>query len=107
VLDAAGITQVVDLPGVGTNLLEHIYIASSYELSDRDKGQETWDHLRNPSFAEIQMKLHTGESHNRGMFSFSSLDSRTWDSTTFSAPRKSRSCSRTSTRRTRRAGRRA
>jgi choline dehydrogenase-like flavoprotein len=55
VLTAAGVSQVVDLPGVGENLQDHIRIQSSYQLKDN---YTSFDILRyNATFAAEQLAL--------------------------------------------------
>ncbi|KAK0701305.1 hypothetical protein B0H67DRAFT_547543 [Lasiosphaeris hirsuta] len=59
-LDAAGISQVIDLPGVGENLQDHIRIQTSFQLKDNFT---SFDILRyNTTFADEQLRLwRTGE----------------------------------------------
>ncbi len=55
VLTAAGITQVIDLPGVGENLQDHIRIQSSFQLKDN---YTSFDRLRyDAPFAAAQLAL--------------------------------------------------
>ncbi|KAF6810274.1 choline dehydrogenase [Colletotrichum plurivorum] len=55
VLSAAGIKQLVDLPGVGENLQDHIRIQSSYELSKNYTG---YDRLKyDTAYAAEQLRL--------------------------------------------------
>jgi choline dehydrogenase-like flavoprotein len=55
VLDAAGIAQVIDLPGVGENLQDHIRIQASYQLKEE---YTSFDILRyNTTFASEQLAL--------------------------------------------------
>ena len=55
VLDAAGITQLIDLPGVGENLQDHLRIQSSFQLKDN---YTSFDILRwNTTYAEQQLAL--------------------------------------------------
>ncbi|TEA20671.1 Dehydrogenase citC [Colletotrichum sidae] len=55
VLAAAGITQLVDLPGVGENLQDHAKIQSSYELRKNYTG---YDHLKyDTAYAAKQLQL--------------------------------------------------
>lgn len=54
-LDAAAISQVIDLPGVGENLQDHIRIQTSYQLKDNFT---SFDILRsNTTFADEQLRL--------------------------------------------------
>ncbi|GAB7366759.1 hypothetical protein MBLNU230_g0713t1 [Neophaeotheca triangularis] len=56
VLSAAGIEQVVDLPGVGNNLQDHLRIVNSYILKD---GYTTVDDLQlNSALAEQQLQRY-------------------------------------------------
>ncbi|EJD49800.1 hypothetical protein AURDEDRAFT_59232, partial [Auricularia subglabra TFB-10046 SS5] len=43
-LSVLGIPSVVDLPGVGENLQDHIMVPMSFTLAE---GHHTWDELRN------------------------------------------------------------
>ncbi|PWN38534.1 alcohol oxidase [Meira miltonrushii] len=55
VLQAAGVKQLIDLPGVGENLQDHTYTSVAYELKE---GQVTLDTLRfNTTFSTEQEKL--------------------------------------------------
>lgn len=55
VLQAAGVKQLIDLPGVGENLQDHTYTSVTYELKE---GEITLDTLRfNSTFASEQEKL--------------------------------------------------
>ncbi|KAK0617742.1 GMC oxidoreductase [Immersiella caudata] len=55
VLSTAGVSQVIDLPGVGENLQDHIRIQASYELKGNYK---SFDMLRyNTTFATEQLNL--------------------------------------------------
>ncbi|KAK3293565.1 GMC oxidoreductase [Chaetomium fimeti] len=55
VLENAGIDQVIDLPGVGENLQDHIRIQGSFQLQDN---YTSFDALRyNTSFAAEQLEL--------------------------------------------------
>ncbi|CEH13254.1 Glucose dehydrogenase/choline dehydrogenase/mandelonitrile lyase (GMC oxidoreductase family) [Ceraceosorus bombacis] len=64
VLEKAGIKQRVDLPGVGENLSEHIYLGCAYEVQD---GTVTWDKMRDAEFAAQQMQLYTGKGPDKGL----------------------------------------
>ncbi|CCF36186.1 choline dehydrogenase [Colletotrichum higginsianum] len=55
VLSAAGIEQLVDLPGVGENLQDHVRIQSSYELKENFTG---YDRLKyDTAYAAEQLRL--------------------------------------------------
>jgi choline dehydrogenase-like flavoprotein len=55
VLDAAGVTQLVNLPGVGENLQDHIRVTNSYILNDN---YTSFDILRlNATRAAMEMSL--------------------------------------------------
>ncbi|OHX00023.1 choline dehydrogenase, partial [Colletotrichum incanum] len=55
VLFAAGIEQLVDLPGVGENLQDHVHIQSSYELKENFTG---YDRLKyNTTYAAEQLRF--------------------------------------------------
>ncbi|KAL1713054.1 GMC oxidoreductase-domain-containing protein, partial [Schizophyllum commune] len=53
-----GIKTVVDLPGVGENLREHIYVPTAFELKE---GLESWDELQNPKRLEEEIKKYYSE----------------------------------------------
>ncbi|KAM0324445.1 hypothetical protein ACHAQA_008227 [Verticillium albo-atrum] len=56
VLSAAGIKQLVDLPGVGENLQDHIRLQTSYQLKDN---YTSFDKLRyDPAFAAEQLAAY-------------------------------------------------
>jgi choline dehydrogenase-like flavoprotein len=52
VLSAAGITQLIDLPGVGENYQDHIRIQSSYQLKDN---YTSFDTLKNSTIAAQEL----------------------------------------------------
>jgi choline dehydrogenase-like flavoprotein len=55
VLDAAGITQIIDLPGVGENLQDHFRIQASFQLKEE---YTSFDKLRyDTTFASEQLDL--------------------------------------------------
>jgi choline dehydrogenase-like flavoprotein len=55
VLSAAGVTQLIDLPGVGENLQDHIRIQSSFQLKDN---YTSFDILRyNATYSDEQLAL--------------------------------------------------
>jgi len=55
ILSAANITKLIDLPGVGENLQDHIRVQSSYQLKDN---YTSFDILRyNQTFAAEQLQL--------------------------------------------------
>ncbi|VDC02256.1 unnamed protein product [Peniophora sp. CBMAI 1063] len=64
VLDSVKIPVVVDLPGVGENLQEHIYTSLSYELND-DVPFDTPDLLREAEGVAEHLKLH---DEQKGLF---------------------------------------
>ncbi|PBP18704.1 GMC oxidoreductase [Diplocarpon rosae] len=62
VLEGAGILQLIDLPGVGENLQDHIRIQSSYQLKDN---YLSFDILRhNATYAEEQLRLWIDGNHS-------------------------------------------
>ncbi|GKT74227.1 choline dehydrogenase [Colletotrichum tofieldiae] len=55
ILSAAGIEQLIDLPGVGENLQDHVRIQSSYELKENFTG---YDRLKyDTTYAAEQLRL--------------------------------------------------
>ncbi|TDL21863.1 GMC oxidoreductase [Rickenella mellea] len=64
VLTPLGIDTKVDLPGVGSNVQEHLHSDLVFELDPR-KEYETLDKLHDKSFATEQIKLH---AEGKGMF---------------------------------------
>ncbi|OAX40934.1 alcohol oxidase [Rhizopogon vinicolor AM-OR11-026] len=50
-----GIDPLLDLPGVGENLQEHIFITTDFELNG---GYTTFDNFSNPAFAAEQMEIY-------------------------------------------------
>ncbi|KAI5992186.1 alcohol oxidase [Pisolithus albus] len=56
-LESLGISPLVDLPGVGENLQEHVFIASQYELSDTTQ-VITFDDFENATFASVQEAIY-------------------------------------------------
>ncbi|KDQ55045.1 GMC oxidoreductase [Jaapia argillacea MUCL 33604] len=71
VLEKLDISCIVDLPGVGENVQEHVFAGTSFELKDDDV-VETLDVLRNPELAAQHMDLHaSGEgAYNIGIVGF-------------------------------------
>ncbi|RYP09615.1 hypothetical protein DL764_001157 [Monosporascus ibericus] len=66
VLSAAGIKQLVDLPGVGENLQDHIRLSTSYQLKD---GFTSFDKLRyDPAFAAEELARYL--AGNPGMYDY-------------------------------------
>ncbi|KAI0030850.1 alcohol oxidase [Vararia minispora EC-137] len=64
VLDKAGIPIVIDLPGVGENLQEHIFTGVSFELKN-DVDFDTVDLLRDPEHLKKHLDLH---EEGKGLF---------------------------------------
>ncbi|KZV71755.1 GMC oxidoreductase [Peniophora sp. CONT] len=64
VLESVKIPVVVDLPGVGENLQEHVYIPLSFELDD-DVPFDTVDLLRDAEAVAKHLKLH---DEQKGLF---------------------------------------
>jgi len=59
VLRDAGVEVKLDLPGVGNNMQDHWYIGLSYEINESSSEHiNTFDSLRDPSFAAKQMQLY-------------------------------------------------
>ncbi|KAI6045315.1 alcohol oxidase [Pisolithus marmoratus] len=56
-LKSLGISPLVDLPGVGENLQEHIFVASQYELTDAFQ-VVTFDDFANTTFANTQEVIY-------------------------------------------------
>lgn len=76
ILSAAGITQLIDLPGVGENLQDHIRIQSSYQLKDN---YTSFDILRyNSSFAATQLQLWLGGQYSMYDYTGSGYSFETW-----------------------------
>ncbi|EIM84584.1 GMC oxidoreductase [Stereum hirsutum FP-91666 SS1] len=50
VLSSLGIDVKIDLPGVGENVSDHVYLGASYEL-DGQTAHETYDRMRDPAYA--------------------------------------------------------
>ncbi|KAH8111295.1 GMC oxidoreductase [Phellopilus nigrolimitatus] len=57
VLGPLGIQTVIDLPGVGSNMQEHIYSSVIFEL-DPELGHETLDRLADNDYVTAQLALH-------------------------------------------------
>ncbi|PWN48648.1 alcohol oxidase [Violaceomyces palustris] len=64
VLSKLGIDVKVESPGVGENLQEHLYCASSFKLKP---GFTTWDKMRQSDFAKAAMEQYHGEGEDRGI----------------------------------------
>ena len=61
ILSKIGVDVVVDLPGVGENVQEHVLVAIPYELSS-NQVHETLDRLLDPEYAAKarELQLSTG-----------------------------------------------
>ncbi|THH14071.1 hypothetical protein EW146_g6219 [Bondarzewia mesenterica] len=69
VLQKVGIDVVVDLPGVGANVQEHVYAGASYEVrQDTEDEYLTFDCLRNPAELARQRELY---KEGKGVFGMS------------------------------------
>lgn len=76
ILSAAGITQLIDLPGVGENLQDHIRIQSSYQLKNN---YTSFDILRyNASFAATQLQLWLDGQYSMYDYTGSGYSFQTW-----------------------------
>ncbi|KAF8313116.1 alcohol oxidase [Clavulina sp. PMI_390] len=64
VLEKAGVEVKVELPGVGENLQDHVYVSSTYEMSNK---LETLDLLRDPERHAAETQLY--EQAGKGMYS--------------------------------------
>ncbi|TCD67352.1 hypothetical protein EIP91_000219 [Steccherinum ochraceum] len=71
VLDRCNVPVLVDLPGVGRNTQDHVFITQSYELVD-GLPYQTADMLRDPEVAAEHIKLHSMGTgiHTSGMTGF-------------------------------------
>ncbi|KAK3379704.1 hypothetical protein B0T24DRAFT_612682 [Lasiosphaeria ovina] len=79
VLDAAGIAQVVDLPGVGENLQDHVRVQATYQLKD---GYTSNDRLRfDQAAAGEQMALFRAGQLSMFDYSLSSFAFTNWEQT--------------------------
>ncbi|THH20178.1 hypothetical protein EW146_g1129 [Bondarzewia mesenterica] len=68
-LQKAGIDVIVDLPGVGANVQEHVYAGASYEVrQDTEDEYLTFDCLRNPTELARQRELY---KEGKGVFGMS------------------------------------
>ncbi|CAI4212284.1 unnamed protein product [Parascedosporium putredinis] len=77
VLSAAGIEQVVDLPGVGENLQDHLRIQTSYHLKP---GYISFDNIRaNATYAAEQLALYNAGERSAYMYTGSGYAFLTWD----------------------------
>ncbi|PCH40974.1 GMC oxidoreductase [Wolfiporia cocos MD-104 SS10] len=72
ILNKIGVPVKVDLPGVGENAQEHVFIGVSFELRD-DVEFDTVDLLRDPAAAAEHIELHASGSgiHTKGIIGFS------------------------------------
>ncbi|KAF9475239.1 alcohol oxidase [Pholiota conissans] len=62
VLDNAGVETIIDLPGVGENIQEHIYSGTTFEVKKDIQDQfTTFDCLRDPAELEKQKVLFSTE----------------------------------------------
>ncbi|KAF8313118.1 GMC oxidoreductase [Clavulina sp. PMI_390] len=64
VLERVGIEVKIDLPSVGENLQDHVYVLSTYEISNK---LTTLDLLRNPERHKAETQLY--EQAAKGMYS--------------------------------------
>ncbi|THH03678.1 hypothetical protein EW145_g6089 [Phellinidium pouzarii] len=64
ILDSLGIKTIIDLPGVGSNLQEHIFGVVIFEV-DPSLGYKTLDLLADEDYAAAQLKLH---AEGQGLF---------------------------------------
>ncbi|EEB89652.1 hypothetical protein MPER_12229 [Moniliophthora perniciosa FA553] len=69
VLEKAGVSDILEIPGVGANLQEHIYVDCSYEIrQDRESEFITFDCLRDPAQIPKQIELlKTGKNSVFGL----------------------------------------
>ena len=80
ILETAGITPVLDLPGVGENLQDHIRIQSSYQLR---QNYISLDELRyNATYAAEQLALFNAAQCSRYDYSSAAYIFATWDQIT-------------------------
>jgi choline dehydrogenase-like flavoprotein len=79
ILQAAGIEQLIDLPGVGENLQDHIRIQSSYQLNE---SFTSFDILRyNSSYAASQLQLWLDGEVSMYDYTGSAYAFQTWNQT--------------------------
>ena len=77
VLGAAGVSQIMDLPGVGENLQDHIRIQASFQLKDN---YTSFDILRhNATFANEQMELWRASQYSMYDYTASGYTFMNWD----------------------------
>lgn len=77
VLAAAGIPQVINLPGVGENLQDHIRIQSSFQLKDN---YTSFDILRyNTTFSNEQLALWKANQYSMYDYTGSGYSFMNWD----------------------------
>ncbi|KAH8099870.1 GMC oxidoreductase [Cristinia sonorae] len=72
ILQKIGVHVKVDLPGVGENVQDHIFVGVSMQL-DPSVAHETFDSFRDPEFAKLQLRLHELGQKNRHQFGISSF----------------------------------
>ncbi|KAI9056220.1 hypothetical protein LZ554_001148 [Drepanopeziza brunnea f. sp. 'monogermtubi'] len=77
VLDAANIAQLINLPGVGENLQDHIRIQSSYQLKDSYASFDTL--LYNATYAAEQLALWIEGKVSMYDYTGSAYTFETWD----------------------------
>ncbi|KAM0350619.1 hypothetical protein ACHAPU_003105 [Fusarium lateritium] len=76
VLEAAGIKQLIDLPGVGENLQDHLRVMNSYQLK---KEYTSFDALRsNATFATEQLALWNAGERSLYDYTGSAYTFSTW-----------------------------
>ncbi|PKS05734.1 hypothetical protein jhhlp_004897 [Lomentospora prolificans] len=77
VLSAAGIRQLVNLPGVGENLQDHLRVQTSYHLKP---GYVSFDNIRaNATYAAEQLALYLAGERSAYMYTGSGYAFLTWD----------------------------
>ncbi|KAJ3861587.1 alcohol oxidase [Lentinula novae-zelandiae] len=69
ILRKYGIPVVLELPGVGNNFQDHIYVSSSFELKD---GNTSWDQIRDPIVLAREMEAY--QKTSLGMLSAIPMD---------------------------------
>jgi choline dehydrogenase-like flavoprotein len=76
VLGSAGITQLIDLPGVGENLQDHIRIQSSYQLKDNYTSIDAFRY--NATYAAEQLQLWFEGEYSQYDYTGSAYTFQTW-----------------------------
>ncbi|KAH8600666.1 choline dehydrogenase [Bisporella sp. PMI_857] len=76
ILDAAGIKQLIDLPGVGENLQDHIRITTSYQLKDNYTSIDKLNY--NATFAAEQLQLWIDGKYSMYDYAGSAYTFQTW-----------------------------